>query len=230
MLLQRLSDSAHRQIIGPQVESTPALGRAVQHWPTAVERLCSVLARLSPWSQLGRLLLLQKVHDWFGRFCLEPFCWFFFRFRLPVPWLVPGQLPCFYCSRAWIVKPLETSLRCLVPAAVPSFLSSICWVTSPASPSSNVHREKNQQFWSNVDPRCSSAAKPPARTDLFARQSTEWQEVVHFYRLNKKHQIFFAAASQTDVFMPPVSVSLPLLEFFSSKKLINDGGWGGAAS
>ena len=39
MLLQRLSDSAHRRIIGPQVESTPALGRAAQHWPTAVERL-----------------------------------------------------------------------------------------------------------------------------------------------------------------------------------------------
>ena len=56
VLLQRLSDSAHRRIIGPQVESTPALGRAVQHWPTAVERLCSVLTRLSPWSQLGRLL------------------------------------------------------------------------------------------------------------------------------------------------------------------------------
>ena len=31
VLLQRLSDSAHRQIIGPQVESTPALGRAFQH-------------------------------------------------------------------------------------------------------------------------------------------------------------------------------------------------------
>ena len=31
VLLQWLSDSAHMRIIGPQVESTPALGRAFQH-------------------------------------------------------------------------------------------------------------------------------------------------------------------------------------------------------
>ena len=58
VLLPRLFDFAHRRISGPQVESTPALGRAVQHWPIAVERLCSMLARLSPWSQLGQLLIL----------------------------------------------------------------------------------------------------------------------------------------------------------------------------
>ena len=35
VLLQRLSDSAHRRITGPQVQSTPALGRAFQHQPNA---------------------------------------------------------------------------------------------------------------------------------------------------------------------------------------------------
>ena len=58
VLLQRLFEFAHRRISGPQVESTPSWEELMWLWPSAFERLCSVPARLSPWSQLGRLLLL----------------------------------------------------------------------------------------------------------------------------------------------------------------------------